>query len=64
MLLLVQVGETGRVTAVEVSQSSGSGRLDRAAREAVRAWRFEPARRGSIAVAAAVEVPIVFRLEN
>ena len=64
VLLLVQVGENGRVSAVEVSQSSGSGRLDRAALDAVANWRFEPARRGSIAVTAAVEVPIVFRLEN
>lgn len=64
VLLLVQVGESGRVTGVAVSHSSGSDRLDRAALDTVANWRFEPARRGSIAVAAAVEVPIVFRLEN
>ena len=64
VLLLVQVGESGRVAGVAVSRSSGSDRLDRAALETVANWRFEPARRGSIAVAAAVEVPIVFRLEN
>ncbi|MND04249.1 Gram-negative bacterial tonB protein [compost metagenome] len=49
---------------VELRRSSGSQRLDDAALEAVRKWRFVPARQGSTPVTAAVLVPIVFSLEG
>ena len=39
-------------------------RLDQAALDAVRQWRFVPARQGEQAVAAWVLVPIQFALEN
>jgi protein TonB len=38
--------------------------LDQAALQAVKQWHFVPAQRGGEAVAAWVEVPIVFRLEE
>ena len=52
----------GRVGEVVVKQSAGHPDLDRAAADAVRRWRFEPARRGAEAVAIWVELPVEFRL--
>lgn len=62
VLLRVQVSAEGRADRVEVSNSSGSPVLDEAAMDAVRRWRFVPARRGSDAIAAPVLVPITFAL--
>jgi protein TonB len=56
------VGENGRPRQVSVARSSGDEALDRAAVEAVRQWRFEPARRGGQAVSAWAAVPIKFEL--
>ncbi len=64
VILRVEVTADGTVSRLDVGLSSGSDRLDRAALATVANWRFEPARRGHLAVAAAVEVPIIFRLEN
>lgn len=63
VLLRVRVGGDGRAEAVRVLRSSGSPRLDRAAREVVSRWRFVPARVGEAAVASWVQVPIAFTLE-
>jgi protein TonB len=49
---------------VAVEKSSGSPHLDAAALEAVKAWRFTPARRGADAVESWMLVPIVFRLDG
>ena len=62
VLLRVYVSAAGRGERVEVKASSGFERLDQAAREAVAAWRFVPARRGADPVAAWVQIPIVFVL--
>ena len=64
VLLKVRVSADGRASAVEVAQSAGSERLDRAAREAVARWRFVPARRGEQPVEATVLVPIIFKLQG
>ena len=61
VLLLVRVSADGAPTEVEVRQSSGFERLDDAALQAVRQWRFVPAKRGSQNVAASVLVPIQFK---
>lgn len=61
--LRVRVSTAGHPLTVEVAGSSGSERLDAAALQAVRQWRFEPARRGDQAVEAWVRVPILFKLE-
>ena len=61
-LLTVFVDAAGRVGEVVVKQSAGHPDLDRAAADAVRRWRFEPARRGAEAVAMWVELPVEFRL--
>jgi len=44
--------------------SSGSPRLDQAALDTVKRWRFVPARQGDQSVAAWVVVPISFSLEG
>jgi protein TonB len=61
-LLSVFVAVDGRVGDVVVKQSAGHPDLDHAAAEAVKRWRFEPARRGREAVAMWVLLPVEFRL--
>lgn len=62
VVLAVRVGADGRALAVKIDRSSGAAELDRAAADAVRRWRFEPARQGGLAVEGTVSVPIRFRL--
>lgn len=64
VMLHVHVTADGAADRVEVRTSSGHERLDRAALEAVRHWRFVPARQGDQPVAAWVLVPLVFALER
>ena len=61
---VIFVTALGDAERVQLRQSSGKQRLDEAALEAVRHWRFVPARRGEQAVAAWVQVPITFQLES
>ena len=61
-LLSVFVAADGRVADVVVKQSAGHPDLDQAAADAIKRWRFEPARRGSEAVAMWVLLPVEFRL--
>ncbi len=63
VVLRVVVGPDGRVVSLSVAQSSGFRRLDLAALDAVRRWRFDPARRGRIAIGGAVRIPIRFVLQ-
>lgn len=63
-LIQAEVSPEGLCLRAELKKSSGAEALDQAALEAVRKWRFVPARRGSQAVAAWVEVPITFKLDN
>jgi len=63
VLLDVLVSEEGHVGELRVARSSGYSLLDRAAVEAVEAWRFEPGRRGDRPVAMRVRVPVRFRLQ-
>ena len=62
--LRVQVTREGVAARVDVEKSSGSPHLDAAALEAVKAWRFVPARQGAEPLESWVLVPIVFRLEG
>jgi protein TonB len=61
-LLSVFVAADGRVADVVVKESAGHPDLDQAAADAVKRWRFEPARRGNEAVAMWVLLPVEFRL--
>lgn len=60
--LEARISPAGHAQEVRVVASAGDLSLDEAAQEAVRHWRFEPARRGSLAVEAWVSIPVVFRL--
>ena len=62
VVLHVLVGPAGEAQSVKVRTSSGFERLDQAALDAVRRWRFAPAHRGAEAVAAWALVPILFQL--
>jgi len=62
--LRVHVARDGAASRVAVEKSSGSPHLDAAALEAVKAWRFAPARQGGNAIESWMLVPIVFRLEG
>ena len=64
VLLRVHVSAQGGALEVDIAKSSGSPRLDSAAVDAVRRWRFVPARQGEKPVAAWVLVPISFSLEG
>jgi periplasmic protein TonB len=63
VLLRVYVGANGQAQSVAVARSSGHEVLDESALEAVREWRFVPAKRGDIAEASWATVPIVFELD-
>ncbi len=60
VLLRIHVGANGRTTSVDIVRSSGFQRLDQAAVNAVRRWRFEPATRDGQAVPGEVQVPVDF----
>ena len=62
-MLRVHVLVDGRVGDVLVQETAGHPDLDQAAAEAVRRWRFDPARRGNDPVAMWVLLPVEFRLK-
>ena len=64
VLLRVFVNVTGGADQVQIRNGSGHDLLDQAALNAVRRWRFVPARQGDQPVAAWVLVPITFTLEG
>ena len=63
VVLRVYVSADGRAQQVVLQTSCGHEMLDESALDAVKEWRFVPAKRGDIAEASWVSVPIVFRLE-
>lgn len=64
VVLRVLVSPQGMAETVELQSASGSQRLDDAALNTVKNWRFVPARRGETPVQSWVLVPITFRLEH
>ena len=64
VVLGVLVDTGGGASQIEVRNSSGSEVLDEAALDAVKRWRFVPARRGDQPVAAWVLIPINFTLQG
>lgn len=61
--LALLVGEDGAIRDVQVLSAEPSGVFEEAAREALRAWRFEPARYQGRPVAVRVEQTLRFTLE-
>lgn len=64
LLLRVHVLANGSADQVILYKTSGSNLLDEAAQEAVRRWRFVPAKQATSAIAAWVIVPITFHLKE
>ena len=64
VILRVHVAADGSVGSVSVQESSGHDILDEAAVDAVKTWRFNPAKRNGQPVAVWATVPITFRLQN
>jgi protein TonB len=62
--LKVFVSKEGKPLHIEVAESSGHDLLDKAAFDAVKDWRFVPARKGDISYDEWVQVPIVFKLNK
>jgi protein TonB len=62
VVLLVLVDEKGRASRIEVRDSSGHPRLDRAAQEAVHCARFKPYMEAGRAQPALVLIPVEFSL--
>ena len=61
--LKTSVNAQGRATQVNVLKSSGFERLDKAAQNSVKQWRFKPAHFAGLAVESIVEIPIIFQLK-
>jgi protein TonB len=64
VLVRVEVDANGAPAGVALVKRSGSRELDRAAMEAVRKWRFQPAQRDGQAVPASLVIPIDFRADR
>lgn len=64
VVLRVLVSARGSAEKIELRASSGSSRLDQAAQDSVKHWRFAPARQGEQAVDAWVLIPITFSLKD
>jgi protein TonB len=64
VLLNVYVNVNGAPEKILLHRSSGSPRLDQAARETVTRWKFVPARQGGQAVGGWIVVPITFVLQG
>ena len=64
VLLLAEVLAEGRAGRIELEKSSGHALLDAAAMNAVRAWRFTPARKDGLLTTQTVRIPIHFNLKE
>ncbi|MDH5179554.1 MAG: TonB family protein [Gammaproteobacteria bacterium] len=64
VLLQLAVSERGKVTAVQLKQSSGFRLLDTAAIDSVWSWRFQPALEDEEQIASEVIIPIRFELRD
>jgi protein TonB len=64
VMLRVLVSATGEASTVEIEKSSQFERLDQAALEAVKKWRFVPAKKNNQPLSAYVLVPVRFSLDK
>ena len=64
VLMKVLVSAEGAAEDVQIEKSSGSERLDNAAIQAVKRWRFIPAKKNNQAFSAYVMVPMKFSLDS
>ncbi len=59
----IRISDSGRVAAAEILRSSGHASLDRAALQAARCWRFDPARHGNDNISDVIVVNFKFDLQ-
>ena len=64
VVLAVNVSRDGAPDSVEIKQSSGYALLDESAVKAVKRWKFQPAKIGSLSIESKVEIPIRYQLEE
>lgn len=64
VMVRVEVDVSGMPAGVALVKRSGSRDLDRAAMEAVRKWRFQPAQRDGLAVSGSLVIPVDFRADQ
>jgi protein TonB len=64
VVLAVEVLTDGRPGEVRIKKSSGYALLDQSALNAVRAWRFEPARKMDTPLVMTVDIPVRFSLSE
>ncbi len=61
-VFIATINPDGTIKDLQLSQTSGHAILDKAAKEALRHWKFAPAKRNGTTVASQLRIPIVFRL--
>lgn len=64
VLVRVLVRPDGTAATAHVQESSGWKKMDDSALEAIRGWRFRPARRGGMPVPCEVDIPVRFYIGN
>jgi len=64
VLIVAEVLPSGRVGEAKIKKSSGYSILDQSALEAVKPWKFEPAKKAGQPFTMWVEVPIKFMLQK
>jgi protein TonB len=64
VLVFAEVLPNGRVGEIKIRKSSGYAILDQSALQAVKPWKFEPAKKSGNPFTAWVELPIKFILHN
>jgi periplasmic protein TonB len=64
VVMKVLVSQEGAANEVQIEKSSGSERLDNAAIQAVKKWRFIPAKKNNQPLSAYVLVPMKFSLDS
>jgi protein TonB len=58
------IGPDGHAQKAQTAKSSGFSRLDQAAETTALSWRYVPGKRGGVAEAMWVNVPIKWELKN
>ena len=60
VVVTFNIGDNGRVSDVEVVESSPTGMFDNAAQTAVRKWMYEPRKENGVAVNSSARARLVF----
>jgi protein TonB len=64
VLLAVSLSSDGSVQSLAIKESSGFSRLDTAALQAVKSWKFRPAKLAGVSISSSIYVPVKFVLRS